>query len=187
LSITKFSTPEALKLLRKKLGWTQKRLAQELRKAEGTVKHWEIGIQEPSKEVWEKLGALAPDLDLADYCGKRAGLPAFSGIRLKEPESPPYFKGVPGTVPSAWTSEIGDVRRRSLSEAQEENRLRRLLQKIIDSGHGEAIEAVTKSLEVFAQYVEVIGPKPPAAAPAAQIGDATERTGKQQRRARRAG
>ena len=184
MSTTKLSTPEALKLLRKTLGWTQKRLAQELRKAEGTVKHWEIGIQEPSKEVWEKLGALAPDLDLADYCGKRAGLPPFSGIHWKEPGSPKYIKDAPG---AAWAPAIEVGRRSSPSEAQEDSRLRRLLQKIIDSGDGEAIEAVTKSLEVFAQYVEVIGPKPPAAAPAAQIGDPAERSGKQQRRARRAG
>jgi transcriptional regulator with XRE-family HTH domain len=185
LSSAKFSTSEALKKLRKKLGWTQKRLAQELRKAEGTVKHWEIGIQEPSKEVWEKLGALAPDLDLADYCGQRAGLPALSGMRWKEPEAAPYFQGAPGAAPSAWPPEFA-VRRRSPSEAQEENRLRRLLQKIIDSGDEEAIEAVTKSLEVFAQYVEVIAPKPPGAIPGAQIGESPERTGKPQRRARRA-
>lgn len=141
------------------------------------MKHWEIGIQEPSKEVWEKLGALAPDLDLADYCGNRAGLPPLSGMQLKEVGPPPYFKGVPGAVP--------DARRRSPSEAQEENRLTRLLQKIIDSGRGEAIEAVTKSLEVFAQYVEVLGPKPSAAA--TRIGEPTERTGERQRRAHKAG
>jgi hypothetical protein len=46
-----------------------------------------------------------------------------------------------------------------------ENRLMRLLARTIDSGNAETIEAVTKTLEVFARYVETKDPKSSAAAP----------------------
>jgi len=52
------------------------------------VKHWEIGLREPSAEVCEKLGALATTLDLADYWAECAGLPPCSGNYLQYLPSP---------------------------------------------------------------------------------------------------
>ena len=80
--------PEALKRLRKQRGWTQRQLAHELRKAEGTVKHWEMGLREPSSEICEKLGALSTTLELADYWAECAGLPPYSGESLQHPDFP---------------------------------------------------------------------------------------------------
>ena len=187
------TTSEALKLLRKQRGWTQRRLAAELRKAEGTVKHWEIGIREPSAEICEKLGALATTMDLADYWAERAGLPPYSGNYLQY-LPPPLGRdaaAVPPTdaqtrmelhagldiildrAPETFREKIAqDITHGAgqfgnfpvshpagCSPTAQEKRLLRLLAKIIGSGNPEAMEAVTKTLEVFARYVEVQEPK----------------------------
>ena len=179
--------PQALKLLRKQRGWTQRQLASELRKAEGTVKHWEIGIREPSAEICEKLGALSTTLDLADYWAERAGLPPYSGSDL-QPRFPPPARdaAVPPTdaqtrmelhagldiildrAPEAFRERIAqDITRAAgqfenipvsnpagRSPTAQDKRLLRLLATTVDSGDAEAIQAVTKTLEVFARHVE---------------------------------
>jgi len=179
--------PQALKLLRKQRGWTQRQLASELRKAEGTVKHWEIGIREPSSEICEKLGALSTTLDLADYWAERAGLPPYSGSDL-QPRFPPPVRdtAVPPTdaqtrmelhagldiildrAPDAFRERIAqDITRGAgkfenipvsnpagRSPAAQDKRLMRLLATTIGSGDAEAIQAVAKTLEVFARHVE---------------------------------
>ncbi len=53
------------------------------------MKHWEIGLREPSAEICEKLGALATTPDLADYWAECAGLPPYSGNVLQYLPSPP--------------------------------------------------------------------------------------------------
>lgn len=179
--------PEALKLLRKQRGWTQRQLAAELRKAEGTVKHWEIGIRAPSVEICEKLGALSTTLDLADYWAERAGLPAYSGNDLQPLVPPPVRDAaVPPTdaqtrmelhagldiildrAPDGFRERIAqDITRgagqfgnfpvpkpEEPSSAAQDRRLMRLLATTIGSGDAEAIQAVTKTLEVFARHVE---------------------------------
>jgi len=52
------------------------------------VKHWEMGLREPSSEICEKLGGLATTLDLADYWAECAGLPPYSGESLHHLTSP---------------------------------------------------------------------------------------------------
>lgn len=182
----KMTIPEALKLLRKQRGWTQRQLATELRKAEGTVKHWEIGIREPSAEICEKLGALSTTLDLADYWAEQAGLPPHSGNYLH-----PLLgalerdAAVPSTdaqtrmelhagldiildrAPDAVREKIAQEITRgagqfgnfplahlmSPSPTAQNKRLMRLLATTIGSGNAQAIEALSKTLEVFARYV----------------------------------
>lgn len=198
----KMTIPEALKLLRKQRGWTQRQLAAELRKAEGTVKHWEIGIREPSAEICEKLGALSTTLGLADYWAEQAGLPPYSGSDL-QPLLPPPVRdaAVPPTdaqtrmelhagldiildrAPQGFRERIAeDITRgagqfgsypvsspQEPSRAAHDKRLMRLLATTIGSGDAAAIQAVTKTLEVFAAHVETHAgakePKRSAAAP----------------------
>jgi transcriptional regulator with XRE-family HTH domain len=177
--------PQALRLLRKQRGWTQRQLAAELRKAEGTVKHWEIGIREPSAEICEKLGALSTTLDLADYWAEQAGLPPYSGSNL-QPQLPPPARdaAIPPTdaqtrmelhagldiildrAPEGLRARIAqDITRgagqfssfpvtEAPARATQGKRLLRLLATTLGSGDAEAIQAVTKTLEVFARHVE---------------------------------
>ena len=198
----KMTIPEALKLLRKQRGWTQRQLAAELRKAEGTVKHWEMGIREPSAEICEKLGALSTTLDLADYWAEQAGLPPYSGSGLQPLPPPPVRDAaVPPTdaqtrmelhagldiildrAPEGFRERIAqDITRgagqfgsfpvstpKDPSRAAQDKRLLRLLATTIGSGDAAAIQAVTKTLEVFARHVETHldtkEPKRSAAAP----------------------
>lgn len=194
----KMTIPEALKLLRKQRGWTQRQLATELRKAEGTVKHWEIGIREPSAEICEKLGALSTTLDLADYWAERAGLPPYSGTDLQPfLPSPARHAALPppdaqirmelhagldiilDRAPEAFREKMAQDITRGAGEfgnfpvanpagrppTAQDRRLLRLLATTMGSGNAEAIQAVTKTLEVFARYVETKEPKQSAAAP----------------------
>jgi transcriptional regulator with XRE-family HTH domain len=67
------TTPEALKILRKQLGWTQKRLAAHLRKNEHTVKRWEMGLFEPNNDAFEKLAGMC-DGELSEFFARKAGI-----------------------------------------------------------------------------------------------------------------
>jgi len=163
------------------------------------VKHWEIGLREPSAEVCEKLGALATTLDLADYWAECAGLPPCSGNYLQYLPSPLVrdAAAVPPTdaqtrmelhagldiildrAPETFREKMAQDITRGAGQFGNfpvsnpagrlptalEKRLLRLLAKIIGSGNPEAIEAVTKTLEVFVRYVEVQGPKQSDIAP----------------------
>ena len=157
------------------------------------MKHWEIGLREPSAEVCEKLGALATTLDLADYWAECAGLPPCSGNYLQYLPSPLVrdAAAVPPTdaqtrmelhagldiildrAPETFREKMAQDITRGAGQFGNfpvsnpagrlptalEKRLLRLLAKIIGSGNPEAMEAVTKTLEVFARYVEVQEPK----------------------------
>ena len=139
---------DAVRALRKKLGWTQRRLASELRKSEHTVKRWEMGIREPSPEILEKLAALASGR-LSRFFAERVGLPR----KLVRKEPAFYEASRKGLVylhvQEGLAEQIDALRPQAQGEEREDARRHQLLAKVLRSGNRKAIEAVTKTLEAF--------------------------------------
>lgn len=68
-----WTLPDALRALRKARGWSQARLARELKRSITALASWEQGLHEPHAEVCEKLAALC-DGELSAFFAHRADL-----------------------------------------------------------------------------------------------------------------
>ena len=185
----------AVKLLREEKHWSQARLALELRVSPQAVAGWEQARRKPYKALLEKLAALTANFDLADFFAEQAGLPprkahrdVFPGVPSTDAQSRMELHAgldvILDRAPTTVQEKFAEIITRSAGEygnmpvsnpagrspSGEEKRLTRLLQKILDSANSEAIEAVTKNLEVFARYAEA-----KAAANAASVSRDRER------------
>ena len=149
---------DAIRALRKQLGWTQRRLADELRKSEHTVKRWEMGIRDPSFELLEKLAALSRGR-LARFFAVKAGLPREALIYLRVQEG--IAEQTEERNPTISSRLL--LRRSSpplmLRENSADGLRHQLLAKVLRSGNRKAIDAVTKTLEVIADALPTVIPK----------------------------